>query len=87
MAERKQACVAQKQVEPERRDGRDEAVGERDCLKRIDHQWRDKKQQRDWNDPGEGPHGRADVGEDGAHAQARPNRPAGRTSSTPAAIR
>src|SRR5262249_40403557 len=86
MAERQQTGVAEQQVESERGDRRDQTVGEEPHLIDPDAAWRERQQEQDYRCRAGEPEQRAIARRVCLH-HAVPNKPVGRTSSTPAAIR
>ena len=87
MTEGQQAGVAEQQVEAERRDRHHESVGEQDRLVLVEDVGQGEEHERDGRREGEHPGGGADVERNRNGTHARPKSPAGRTSSTAAAMR
>src|SRR5262249_2033300 len=88
VAEGEEAGVAQEEIETESGDGHDQAVGEQDGLIRVYDPGEKNEQHQDRDCPGHRLHWRAPVGRSGHGAHAFfPKSPAGRTSSTIAAMR
>ena len=88
MAERQQSGVAEQQVEPERGDRRDQAVGQELHLVGFEiRRKQDQNQQDQSRHSGEPYHRTIAKGLDFRFHHAVPNNPVGRTSSTNAAIK
>src|SRR5712692_1817792 len=89
VAEREHAGIAEQEIESERRDGHDQAIGEQLCLISTDEmrQRQQDERNRDAADKLSEDGSLARQADDGGFHHALPNTPLGRTSSTKAAIR